>query len=215
MDANDMSLTSVVIAGKPGIFRTGVELVLKSEPEIEIGGTAETGDDAVRMVRMRHPNVVILDLHDCSEPDEYGHVIDGMHSASEGTAVVAMLAKPDPIVARDVLRTGVAGCITRDIQPGVLVEAVRQSADGETYIASQVAMALAQVATQNGDGDLSAREYEVLRLLAMGYTNREVAEKLYLSVRTIESHRARLQMKLGVERRSDLVRVAHEYGLAA
>ena len=214
MDANN-SLKSVVIAGKSGIFRTGMELVLKSEPEIEIGGTADSCEDAVRMVRMRHPDVVVVDFGDCAEPDAFVGIIDGLQHAWEGTAVVAMLVKPDPIVARDVLRTGVAGCITRDVQPTVLVDAVRQSADGETYIAAPVAIALAQVATQNGDGDLSSREYEVLRLLAMGYTNREVAEKLYLSVRTIESHRARLQMKLGVERRSDLVRAAREYGLAA
>lgn len=204
---------SVVIAGKPGIYRTGMELVLNGEPDFELVGTTDTGGDAARLARMRHPSALIIDLSEIAEVDDFGGILDDIRVAAPDTGVAAIVGSCDPIVARDVLRAGALACITRDARAETLVDAVHRVVEHGTYIESSVAVALAQVATRNGDGDLTTREYEILRLLAMGHTNREVAERLYLSVRTIESHRARLQMKLGIERRSDLVRAARDHGL--
>jgi two-component system response regulator NreC len=127
--------------------------------------------------------------------------------------VVAILQRPDPFVARDVLQAGANACVTRGDRTRHLIDAVWQAASGEQYVSPPISIALADVSVQNGNGDLSLRENEVLRMIALGYTNQEIADQMHLSVRTIEAHRARLQAKLGVTRRAELVHVAHECGL--
>lgn len=211
--ATDEQLTTVVIAGHCGIFRAGVELVLEAEPDIHVTGVAETCEDTARLVRMRRPTVVVADLEDCSVPDEYGHALRVVHGSCPETAMVAIVGRPDPIVARDVLQAGAAACLTSIARPEVLVDAVHRAAARETYLEASLAAALADLVTRGGDGDLTERETEVLRLVAKGHTNREIAERLYLSVRTVETHRSRLRLKLGTDSRSELVAAAQERGL--
>lgn len=204
---------SVLISGRPGILRSGIELLLASDEDCEVTGVADSSMDAVRLVRMRRPAVAIVDLTDDVDGPGPHEAVQALIGASPTTAIVAMLATADPIIARDVLRHGAAGCITRAARPETLLDAAHRAATGDTYLESRIAVALAHIATQHGDGDLTPREYEVLRLVALGHTNREIAEHLYLSVRTIESHRSRIHLKLGVERRSELVQAARDAGL--
>ena len=211
--AIDEQMTTVVIAGHCGIFRAGVELVLEAEPDIHVTGVAETCEDTARLVRMRQPAVVVADLEDCSVPDEYGHALRVVRGSCPATAMVAIVGTADPIVARDVLQAGAAACLTSIARPEVLVDAVHRAAAGETYLEASVASALANLVTHGGNGDLTEREVEILRLVAKGHTNREIAERLYLSVRTVESHRARVRQKLGTDSRSELVMAAQERGL--
>ena len=127
--------------------------------------------------------------------------------------MVVMLTTIDPFVAKSAIDNGADACVTRDASVSSFAEAIRYAARKELYIETPIALSLARISSQAGACDLSAREYEVLRLIALGHTNREISSRLYLSVRTIETHRARIQAKLGTESRAELVSAAREFGL--
>jgi two-component system response regulator NreC len=130
----------------------------------------------------------------------------------EGTRVIVLTAQRDPSFAAEALRLGAAGYLPKEAAEEQLLEAIRVAAEGGTYLEPQLGARLAAT-TMAAPPELTGREVEVLRLIARGQTNREVAERLFLSVRTVETHRARLQRKLGLSRRSDLVEYALERGL--
>jgi two-component system response regulator NreC len=135
--------------------------------------------------------------------------------ASPGTRVVVLTMQEDPEFARHALRAGATGYVLKEAADSELVEAVRRAALGETYLTPRLGAALAAApAAQSGNpDDLSEREVEVLRLIALGHTNAEIAAQLFLSVRTVESHRAHIQQKLRLSTRAELVRYALEHGL--
>jgi two-component system response regulator NreC len=126
--------------------------------------------------------------------------------------VIVLTAQRDPSFAAEALRLGAAGYLPKEAAEGQLLEAIRVAVDGGTYLEPQLGARLAAIAARK-PRELSPRELEVLRLIARGHTNREIAERLFLSVRTVESHRARLQRKLELSRRSELVEYALERGL--
>ncbi len=132
-----------------------------------------------------------------------------------GTAVVVLTAQRDPSYAGEALRLGATGYVPKEAAGRHLLEAIRTVAGGGTYLEPELGARLAATtaAAAGAAPELTARELEVLRWIARGLTNREIAERLFLSVRTIESHRARIQRKLGRSRRSDLVDYALERGL--
>jgi two-component system response regulator NreC len=121
----------------------------------------------------------------------------------------------DPAFAREALRAGALGYVLKESANAELVEAVHAATEGRTYLQPQLGARLAAepAAPAKSDDDLSERETEVLKLIALGHTNTEVAEQLYLSVRTVESHRAHIQQKLRLSTRAELVRFALEHGL--
>ena len=119
----------------------------------------------------------------------------------------------DPEYARSALRAGARGYLLKEVEDAELIQAVRTVAAGGTYLHPALG---AQLLSRDGEAsgqELTPREREVLRLIALGHTNAEVAERLYLSVRTVETHRANIHRKLGTESRSELVRHALEQGL--
>jgi two-component system, NarL family, response regulator NreC len=128
------------------------------------------------------------------------------------TRVIVLTAQRDPSFAAEALRLGAAGYLPKEAAEDQMLEAIRVAAGGGTYLEPQLGARLAASAAAT-PAELTDRELEVLRLIARGQTNREVAERLFLSVRTVETHRARLQRKLGLSRRSDLVEYALERGL--
>jgi two-component system response regulator NreC len=120
----------------------------------------------------------------------------------------------DPAFAREALRAGALGYVLKESANSDLVDAVHAAVQGRTYLQPQLGARLAAEPPQpaRSDGDLSERETGVLELIALGHTNTEIAEQLYLSVRTIESHRAHIQQKLRLSTRAELVRYALEHG---
>ena len=188
-------------------------MLLDAEPDFEVVAEAADVAAARRSLMGYRPRVLILDLNMPGEPSL--EAIPSLLQASPDTNIVVLTMQSDPAFAREALRAGAVGYLLKDAAESELVRAVRLAADGRTYLYPELGAKLA--AEPSGppppDEDLTAREVEVLRLVALGHTNSEIASMLYLSVRTVESHRANLQQKLGVSSRAGLVRYALDHGL--
>jgi two-component system response regulator NreC len=155
----------------------------------------------------------VLDLHMPGEPSL--PAIPLLRERSPGTRVVVLTAQRDPSFAGEAMRLGTAGYLPKEAAGRQLVRAIRMAAEGGTYLEPRLGARLAAdtAAAKRSAPELTDRELEVLRLIARGHTNREIAERLFLSVRTVEGHRARIQRKLRRSRRSDLVEYVLERGL--
>ena len=208
-----MDRTTVVIADDHAVVRSGLKALLDAEPGFEVTGEARDVRSALTYVRAQRPDVLVLDLN--MPGDKSLPAIPELLEASPGTAIVVLTMQNDPAFAREALRAGALGYVLKESANAELVEAVRSATEGRTYLQPQLGARLAAEppAPEARDDDLSARETEVLKLIALGHTNTEIAEQLYLSVRTVESHRAHIQQKLRLSTRAELVRHALEQGL--
>lgn len=205
--------TTVVIADDHAVVRSGLKTLLEAEPGFEVTAEARDLRTAMTLVRAQRPTVLVLDLNMPGEPSL--PAIPELLEASPGTAIVVLTMQNDPAFAREALRAGALGYVLKESANAELVEAVRAATEGRTYLQPQLGARLAAepAKPETSEDDLSDRETEVLQLIALGHTNTEVAEQLYLSVRTVESHRAHIQQKLRLSTRAELVRYALEHGL--
>jgi two-component system response regulator NreC len=209
-----MDRTTVVIADDHAVVRSGLKALLDSEPGFEVTGEARDVRSAMTFVRAQCPDVLVLDLNmpgELSSMDAIAQVAE----ISPGTRVVVLTMQDDPAFARRALRAGAAGYVLKEAADSELVEAVRRAAAGVTYLNPRLGAALATAATEApaAPDHLTPREVDVLRLIALGHTNAEIAGQLYLSVRTVESHRAHIAQKLSISTRAELVRYALDRGL--
>ena len=204
---------SVVVADDHAVVRSGLRLLLDAEPDFEVVGEAGDVAGAREQLAAQTPDVLVLDLKMPGEPTL--PALDSLVAASPDTRVVILTMFNEPVFAREALRAGAAGFVLKHAADADLVKAVRIAAAGGRYVQPELAGDLldAEPAAAGCGGTLTAREEEVLQLLAMGHTNGEVAERLCISVRTVETHRANIQHKLSASARSDLVRYALEHGL--
>jgi two-component system response regulator NreC len=204
----------IVLADDHVVVRKGLRLLLDGEDGLEVVAEAGTADDAMRYVRAHRPAVLVLDLN---MPGTLSSLdaIPEVGAAGEGTQVVVLTMQEDPEFARQALGSGAAGYVLKEAADDELVEAVRRAAAGDTYLNPRLGAALAAAPPKPAGppDDLTEREVEILRLIALGHTNVEIGEQLYLSVRTVESHRAHIQQKLRRSSRADLVRYALDHGL--
>ena len=195
---------SVVLADDHAVVRSALRLMLEREPDIEVVAEAGDAESATRYV-------LILDIN---MPGGSGlAAIPSIREQSPGTEIVVLTMQDETAFAREALQAGVLGYILKEAASEELVKAVRMAAEGRTYLQPELGARLAAEPDAATPDDLSERELEVLRLIALGHTNNEIAEQLYLSVRTVESHRAHIQQKLAMSTRSELVRYAIERGL--
>jgi two-component system response regulator NreC len=202
---------TVVLADDHAVVRSALRLMLEREPDIEVVAEAGDADSAARYVSGHHPRVLILDIN---MPGGSGlAAIPGIREQSPTTEIVVLTMQDETAFAREALQAGVLGYILKEAASEELVKAVRMAAEGRTYLQPELGARLAAEPDSSSPDDLSERELEVLRLIALGHTNNEIAEQLYLSVRTVESHRAHIQQKLSMTTRSELVRYAIERGL--
>jgi two-component system response regulator NreC len=204
---------TIVIADDHQVVRAGLRLLLEAEEGFEV--VAEAGDvpTTERRLTAYHPRVLILDLNMPGESSL--PAIPRMRQNAPDTQIVVLTMQNDPAFAREALRAGATGYVLKEAADTELVQAVRLAAEGRTYLNPELGARLAaEPPTAAGPpDDLSAREVEVLRLIALGHTNGEIASSLYLSVRTVESHRAHIQQKTRRTTRAELVAYARENGL--
>ena len=204
---------TIVIADDHKVVRAGLRLLLEAEEGFEVIGEADDVAGTERRVAAFRPRVLILDLNmpgGSSLP-----AIPTLRVSAPETQIVVLTMQNDPAFAREALRAGAIGYVLKEAADTELVQAVRLAADGRTYLNPELGARLAaEPPTPSGPpDDLSAREVEVLKLIALGHTNGEIAQTLFLSVRTVESHRAHIQQKTRRTTRADLVAYAREHSL--
>jgi len=209
--ANEMSETTIVLADDHTVMRNALRMLLDAEVDFEVVAEAGTAEDAVRYVRGHKPTVLILDLNMPGRSSL--EAIPDVKEASPATEIVVLTMQNEPAFARRALQAGVRGYVLKEAADAELVQAVRSAAAGDTYLQPALGARLAAGADGRQADELSDRERDVLRLIALGHTNAEVAEQLYISIRTVESHRAHIQQKLRLSTRAELVRYALEQGL--
>jgi two-component system response regulator NreC len=204
---------TIVIADDHQMVRAGLRMLLDAEEDFEV--VSEAGDLSLteRRVAAYRPRVLVLDVNmpgGSSLP-----AIPRLRASAPETHIVVLTMQNDPELAREALRSGATGYVLKEAAETELIQAVRLAAAGRTYLDPELGARLAaEVPTRPGPPDeLSAREVEVLRLIALGHTNGEIASQLYLSVRTVESHRAHIQQKTQRTSRAELVAYAREHDL--
>jgi two-component system, NarL family, response regulator NreC len=205
----------VVIVDDHAVVRTGLRLLLDGQEDIETVGEAGTAREAVFEVRARKPDIVLMDV---GLPDRSGieATPDVLKEAPEAKVLVLSM-EDDPSYVRSAFSAGESGYVLKETADAELVTALRQVAAGERYVdptlGARMAAADAEAAARAETDPLSDREREVLRLLALGHTNQEIAKALYISVRTAETHRAHIMQKLRLNTRAELVRYALAQGV--
>ncbi len=200
----------VVLADDHNVIRAGLRNLLEGEFGLRVLGEASDTGSAVRLVRDRKPDVLVLDLQ--MPGADPASDIEGLRESAPGTAIVVLTMQNDARRARELLRAGAAGYVLKQAAERNLIEAIRIAAGGGSYIDPELGGALARLEVDPLEG-LGDRELELLRLLALGHTNREIGERLFLSVRAIEVNRAKLLQKLEIESRPELVRFAIAHGV--
>ena len=185
-------------------------MLLDAEPDLEVVAEAGDVEDAIRYLRGHRPEVLILDLNMPGRASL--EALPDIAQASPETKIVVLTMQSEPAFAREAVQAGVLGYILKEAADKELVKAVRLAARGRTYLQPEVGARLAAQPAEALD-ELSDRELEVLRLIALGYTNIEISERLQISNRTVESHRAHIQQKLHLAKRSELVRYALDRGM--
>jgi two-component system response regulator NreC len=201
---------TVVLADDHNVIRSGLRSMLEAEEGLRVIGEADDSASAAKLTRDRLPDVLVLDLQmPGAQPADD---IRNLRKRVPGTAIVVLTMQSDPRKARDLLRAGAAGYVLKQAAERNLTEAIKVAAGGGSYIDPELGGSLATLESDPLEA-LSERETELLRLLALGHTNREIGERLYLSVRAIEVNRAKLLERLGIESRPDLVRFAIANGV--
>jgi two-component system response regulator NreC len=206
----DAAIT-IVLADDHPVVRGALKALLEGQPDIRVVGEAGDIESARAALAAEEPGVLILDVN---MPD--GLAVDAVEELRElapGTEIVLLTMERDLTLARRAIDAGARGYLFKDAAHLELIEAVRQAAEGREYLPPAVAAGLKNEKGGAKRRGLSPRETEVLRQMALGHTNRQIAERLSLSVRTVETHRAHVQQKLGLHSRSELTRYALENGL--
>ena len=202
----------IVLADDHEVVRDGIRLILEAQSDMEVVAEAGEADAAVRYTLGHRPTVLVLDL---TMPGRSGlEAIPLAREASPETKVVVLTMQDEPAFVRQAMRAGASGFVVKQSAASELVGAIRSVVAGGTYINPSLGARLAAEPAATGPpDDLTARETEVLGLLALGYMNPEIAERLVLSVRTVETHRANIQRKTGATTRAELVAYALEHEL--
>jgi two-component system, NarL family, response regulator NreC len=201
----------IVLADDHTVVRSGLQLLLDNEPDFEVVAQASDVESARRYVRGHHPRVLVLDLNMGGELSIES--IPLIREESPDTQIVVLTMQTEPAFAREALAAGALGYVLKDAAEHELVEAVRNAAAGESFLNPRLGARIAAEPPPGAPDDLSDREVEVLTLIARGFTNTEIAEQFYLSVRTVETHRSHIQQKLRLTTRSELVGYALQRGL--
>ncbi len=211
----------VVIADDHGVVRAGLHALLSGQPGLEVCGEAASADDALRLVGETDPDILLLDI---SMPDRDGiQVAREVRERHPSARVLFLTVHEDQALLREALRAGAAGYVVKRAIESELLDAIAAVMRGDLYVHPSMMRALLAekpvptpgmgAAVGRSAEALTTREIEVLQLIAQGYTNTQIADRLVLSVRTVDTHRANIMGKLGLKRRAELVQYALAHGL--
>lgn len=207
----------LVVADDHAIVRAGLRTLITAEKDLELVGEATGGLEAIEKVEQLSPHVLVLDI---SMPDKDGiEVIRTLKQQGKPLAILVLTVHEDDALLREAVRLGAAGYILKHAAESELISAIRSVIRGELYIHPKMIRSLLQpeppaaITDQAQQENLTSREELVLKLIVQGYTNKQVAEELCISIRTAEGHRANLTDKLGIRSRVDLLRYAREHHL--
>ena len=201
----------IVLADDHQVVRSGLRMLLDAEEGLEVVAEASDVESARRYVRGHHPRVLVLDLN--MPGGSSLEAIPLIREESPDTEIVVLTMQQEPAFAREALGAGALGYVLKEAADEELVEAVRNAAVSESYLNPRLGARIASEPPPGPPDDLSQREVEVLRLIALGHTNNEIAQQLFLSVRTVETHRSHIQQKLRLSTRAELVGYALEHRL--
>ncbi|MCA9896592.1 MAG: response regulator transcription factor [Ardenticatenaceae bacterium] len=214
-----MSKIKLVLADDHAVVRSGLRMLLQAQPDMEIVGEAESGTEALRQVQTLQPDVILMDIQ---MPGMNGiEATRQIKGVGVDTAVLALTMHEDDQYFFEMLQAGASGYLPKRAAPDELVRAIRTVSRGEVFLYPSLATRLVQNYL-GGDGggdavtlvsDLTPREQEVLVLIAEGLTNPEIAEKLVISVKTVDRHRENIMRKLNLHSRIELVKYALRSGL--
>jgi two-component system response regulator NreC len=204
----------VLIVDDHAVVRSGLRHVLEAESDIEVVGEASDMSEAVLEARAQKPDVVLMDV---VMPGSSGiEATPAVLKEAPEAKVLVLSMQDDPRYVREAFSAGASGYVLKEAADTEVVGAVREVAGGGSYVhptlGARLVTAEAEERAREEDDPLSEREREVLRLLALGHTNQEIAESLYLSVRTVETHRSHIMQKLRLSNRAELVRYAIDRG---
>jgi two-component system response regulator NreC len=205
----------VLIVDDHPVVRSGLRLLLEAQPDLEVAGEAGTAERALFEALESRPDVILMDV---VMPGKGG--IDGLEpirTALPDVKVLILSMQDDPSYLRQAFAVGASGYVLKEAVDAELVAAIREVAAGGRYVhpalGARLVAADAEAQARVAEDPLSDREREVLRLLALGHTNQEIAGMLFISVRTAETHRAHIMQKLRLSTRAELVRYALSHGL--
>jgi DNA-binding NarL/FixJ family response regulator len=213
-----MSKISILIVDDHAMVRKGLRMTLESQPDFVVVGEAGTVHDALDVAAQTRPTVITLDL---TMPGPSGVAsVERLRNAVPGARIVVVTMHDDPAYVRSAIAMGAAGYVNKSAADTELISAIRAVSRGRVFIDVGDAATLESILSPAPPSvgktpldSLSDREREVLGQVARGYTNQQIADEIGLSVKTVESYRARLMKKLGLKERADLVRLALEMGL--
>lgn len=215
-----MTDTRILIADDHAILRAGLRLLIENQPGLSIAGEASDGREAIQKAAELQPDLLLLDLN---MPNLDGlAALAQIKQAAPGSRVLILTMHDDVSYLQEALQAGASGYVLKHAVDTELLMAIQAVMRGEIYVQSAMTGKLLQTMmpqqAQPGEtGDpwktLSEREHDVLRLVALGYTNQEIADELYLSVKTVETYRARGMEKLNLQTRAQLVKSALQYGV--
>jgi len=209
----------VVLADDHAVVRAGLTAVLSAAPDIEVVGQAGDGQEAIALAVTLEPHVIVMDL---SMPNMDGIAATKTITAVNGGPKVLVLTMHDEAeYLRPLLEAGAAGYLVKSVADRDLIDAVRAVAQGDVYVGPTAARVLAREFTRHDPvkvdrerfDKLTQRERDVLRLIAQGYTAPEVGERLYISAKTVDTYKQRIQEKLGLTHRAEYVQFALKLGI--
>lgn len=206
----------IALCDDHAVVRSGLRHILEAETDLEVVAEAGTAEEAVQVARDSQPDVFVMDI---GLPDRNGIAATAdVCAVSPATKVLILTVHDDIAYLRRAFDAGAVGYLVKEAADIELVQAVRQVAGGNQYVHPSLGAALlapdaATVRPAGPGGELSVREVEVLQQIVLGLTNAEVAAHLFVSVRTVETHRAHIHQKLNVRTRAELVRIAREAGI--
>jgi len=218
-----MSKIHVLIADDHAVLRAGLNMLLNAQPDMEVIGEAADGDEAISKTLELKPDVLLLDI---TMPGKGGiEVIRKLKTESSPTAILVLTMHEDEDYFRETLSSGALGYIPKKAADAELISAIRVVHSGQVFLYPSLTKNLVKELIFSGAfekeagldsyGRLSRREREVLQLVAQGYTNQQMADRLFLSVKTIETYKTRVMEKLDLHSRVELVRFALQRGLLA